>query len=138
MIEMYLESPVDVLNLTQLQNKLFNRDLKGPYEFWTCLGKIFKTIIIFEEDEQTPIRQFCAILRTLSLSLFNKWKVECGESYKMFKSRQQAVSAHNKFGNKDQLDKQSQSIPSDDSEINLRDLMICSKILRQNEEILHI
>ena len=140
MIEMYLESPLEVLNLTKLQNKLFNRDLKGPYEFWTCIGKIFKSIIIFEEDEQTPIRQFCAILRTLSLFLFNKWKSECGESYKMFKSRQQAVTAHSKLSNKDQLSKQSQSNnpSSDDSEINLRDLMIFSRIFRQNEEILQI
>lgn len=125
--------------MTQLQNKLFNRDLKGPYEFWTCLGKIFKSIIILEEDEQTPLRQFCAILRTLSLFLFNKWKSECSDSYKMFKSRQQAVTAHTKFGGKDQLDRQSHSVnQSDESEINLRDLMICSRILRQNEEILQI
>lgn len=93
-----------------------------------------------EEDENTPIRQFCAILRTLSLFIFNKWKNECTDSYKMFKSRHNAITAGSKQSNKDLMSKQSQSNnqESDEFDIQLRDLMVFSRILRQNEEILSI
>lgn len=59
--------------MTQLQNLLYNKGLARPYQFWVTLGKIFKAFIIVDEDEQSPNRQFCALLRTLALYLFRKW-----------------------------------------------------------------
>jgi len=41
--------------------------------------------MILDEDEQSPNRQFCAILRALSLYLFKLWKKECSEHYQLFR-----------------------------------------------------
>ena len=59
--------------MTQLQNLLFNKGLASPYQFWLNLGKMFKAFMIIDEDEQGINRQFCALLRTLSLYLFRRW-----------------------------------------------------------------
>ena len=74
-----------MLNITQLQNLLFNKGLARPSQFWNILGKIFKAYIILDEDEQSTNRQFCAMLRCLSLYLFKRWKSECYESYHTFR-----------------------------------------------------
>ena len=56
-----------------------------PSQFWNILGKIFKAYIILDENEQSTNRQFCAMLRCLSLYLFKRWKSECSESYHTFR-----------------------------------------------------
>ena len=39
---------------------------------------------MIDEDEHSTNRQFCALLRTLSLFLFRRWRTECAGSYQMF------------------------------------------------------
>ena len=55
-IELNLQGPLLVTDLTQLQNILYNRALKGPQQFWQSLGDIFKTCIILEPDEHSATR----------------------------------------------------------------------------------
>lgn len=70
--------------MTQLQNLLYNKGLGRPYQFWANLGKIFKAYMLLDENEQSPNRQFCALLRTMALHLFRKWQQDCTESYQSF------------------------------------------------------
>lgn len=41
--------------------------------------------MVIDEDENSPMRQYCFILRTLALYLFQRWKKECPAHYQMFK-----------------------------------------------------
>lgn len=50
------------------------------------LGKIFQAIIVMEPNEQSPIRQFNAIMRSLAVFMFKKWKQERNEHYQLFRS----------------------------------------------------
>lgn len=76
-----IEGPLQVTNLTQLQNLLFNRSLDNIVQFWFSLGKIFKVCMLLEDDETSKNRKFCAILRILCLHMWRLWKRERPDQY---------------------------------------------------------
>lgn len=68
-------------NLTQLQCLVLNRAIENPFDFWTHLGNVFKLFYVMQPDKMSLEWQLCAIMRLVSLHLFNAWKANDPESF---------------------------------------------------------
>ena len=84
MIEFYLQEPLQITNLTQLQCLVLNRAIENPYDFWTHLGNVFKLFYVMQPDKMSLEWQLCTIMRLVSLHLFNAWKASDPESFADF------------------------------------------------------